>query len=155
MIEIFNDICRQLVFSHRQSLLESLKEEEDYAMALHLVVVLLFRRTTNTIIHYPGRLISAIISFLSSHLPRKEHEKLVDCHQLISERWKSMHQASGTNVDDDVSENVDTTAEAEAEAGEANSATDTQVTDPAPKWIEDDKEAAIQTLIQELKQLVQ
>ena len=77
------------MFSHQQSLRKSLLEEKYPAMALHLILVLLFQQETGSIIHVPGKFIPTMISFLRQHLPRKEHGKLVKCQDLITSKWKA------------------------------------------------------------------
>ena len=79
---------RQLILSHQLSLLKSLDEEEDGAMALHLVLVLLFHQETKSIVHIPGRFIPTMISFLHDRLPMNIYEKLSECQHLISVQWK-------------------------------------------------------------------
>lgn len=76
------------MFSHQQSLLESLKEEQEPAMALHLVTVLLFQRYTNCIIQVPGKLIPSVITFLSGHMPAQEHSKLVQYQMLVMQQLR-------------------------------------------------------------------
>lgn len=91
---------RQLTFSHQQSLLKSLEEEEDSAMALHLVLVLLFYQETKSIIHIPGKFIPTMISFLHDHLSLEVYEKLVECQRLVSAQWK-LQQHTSKNGDGD------------------------------------------------------
>lgn len=138
MDHIYTMFCalffRQLIFSHRQSLQRNLDEEQEHAMALHIIVVLLFQQKTNCIIHIPGKFVPTMIMFLSEHVPRKEHLKLVECQRLISAKWKSTSQAeepprTRTNNSDEDSIAV----------GTQNSSED---------------ETAIQTLIQDVKSLV-
>ncbi len=74
---------RQVLFTHQQSLKEHLKEEQEPAMALHLVTVLLFQRHTNCIIHIPGKLVPCVLSFLATHMPTEDHSKLVQYQQLV------------------------------------------------------------------------
>ena len=62
-------------------------------MALHIIVVLLFQQKTNSIIHIPGKFVPTMIMWLSEHVPKKEHLKLVECQRLISAKWKSTSQA--------------------------------------------------------------
>lgn len=105
-------------------------------MALHIILVLLFQQKTNSVIHIPGKFIPTMISFLSDHVPRKEHVKLVECQRLISAKWKSS-LAQGSEETGVVAETEENAAQ---EVGTQSS---------------DDSETAIQTLIQELQCLVQ
>lgn len=82
-------ICRQLIFAQQQSLRKSLIDEQDPAMALHAIVVLLFQRETGTVIHMPGKLVPAVISFLCQYLLKREHGMLVEAQQLITAKWKT------------------------------------------------------------------
>lgn len=120
------------MFSHQQSLRKSLMEEKDAAMALHIILVLLFQQETGAIIHIPGKFIPTMISFLCQHLPRKEHEKLVRCQHLITAKWR-------TRLTPDSEETQ------RSETRHASSITAADVSS------EDDE---IDTLIQDLKQLV-
>lgn len=99
-------------------------------MTLHLILVLLFQQKTNTIIHVPGKFVPTMISYLSDHVPKKEHGKLVECQQLISDKWKS----SITCEDESTTKNDDSLG--------------------STPYTTTDKETSIQTLIQELKHLV-
>lgn len=120
-------------------------EEQDHAMALHLITVLLFQRKTATIVHYPGKFVPTVISFLSNHLPKKEHDKLVECQHLISSKWKSKRL---TSVTDEASMSDDEILGTQYCAMDA-------VTPEKVSESEEDVEASIQTLIQDLKHLVQ
>jgi hypothetical protein len=113
------------LFSHQQSLRKSLAEEQDPAMALHIILVLLFQQEIGAMIHIPGKFIPTMVSFLGQHLPKKEHENLVECQRLITAKWKARQPS-----------------EPEAEAGEEDESGET------------DEGDAIEALIQELKRLV-
>lgn len=100
-------LCRQLVFSHQQSLLKSLKEEVDCAMALHLVLVLLFYQETKCIIHIPGKFIPNMISFLHDHLSLNIYDKLIECQHLISVQWKSRQSTTTGGEEEALSQDKD------------------------------------------------
>ena len=87
---------RQLQFSHLQSLLEHLQEEQDPAMILHLVVVILFQQHTNYMIHAPGKLVPSIVSFLADRVSKSEASKLVQYQQLVMLQLKLASKNSGT-----------------------------------------------------------
>ncbi len=114
------------MFSHQQSLLKSLKEEKDCAMALHLILVLLFYQETKSIIHIPGKFIPTMISFLHDHLSSSVYDKVIKCQHLISAQWKLRQSTSGHGHNGEV-------------LGEATS---------------EDKESSIEILIHDLKQVV-
>ena len=98
------------MFSHQQSLLKSLKEEVDSAMALHLILVLLFYDQTKCIVHIPGKFIPNMISFLHGHLSLDIYDKIVECQHLISTQWKLRQSVSGgTPMEEAASEEKDIT----------------------------------------------
>ena len=74
---------RQLLVAHEHSLMESLTEEQDPAMALHLVTVLLFQQRTGCMLHIAGRLVPHTTAFLQSHLTPAEHSKLTHYQELV------------------------------------------------------------------------
>ncbi len=106
-------------------------------MALHIIVVLLFQQSTGSIIHIPGKFVPNLVSFLGPFVPSREHAKLVECQKLIASKWKQQQaQDKAKNVRDE----KDVTPE---ELLEADKLLD-----------EDDIDATIHLLIQDLKQLV-
>eukprot|EP00794_Sanderia_malayensis_P000235 gene235-852_t len=74
---------RQLVFNHRQSLIDQLERETEPAMALHLVVVILFQFHTSCMIHAPGRCVPQIITFLKQYVTPESHDKLAEYQSLV------------------------------------------------------------------------
>ncbi|EDV25034.1 uncharacterized protein TRIADDRAFT_25797 [Trichoplax adhaerens] len=74
---------RQIIFNHRQSLIEQLNKESKPAMCLHLCTLLLFQRHTQCMIHAPGRCIPQIISFLKQHLTDEQYKTIYEYQQLI------------------------------------------------------------------------
>jgi len=70
-------VDRQLVFNHRQSLAEQLRQETDAAMAVHLAAVLLVDVHTQSMIHAPGRCVPQIIAFLNQYLPADHYSTLL------------------------------------------------------------------------------
>ncbi|XP_069743202.1 E3 UFM1-protein ligase 1 isoform X2 [Narcine bancroftii] len=60
---------RQVLFQHRQALLEQVKATEDPALVLHLTSVLLFQLSTQHMLHAPGKCVPQIISFVSNRIP--------------------------------------------------------------------------------------
>ena len=119
---VFN---RQLLFTHRQSLMEKVEHEEDPAMTLHLVTVLLFQQHTGCMLHVPGRMVPSIVAVLEKYLPEKEQQVLLTFQQQIikyitavrnkEEAEKSSTQDNETgsdNVEDDKQTGEDTVEEA-------------------------------------------
>ena len=76
-------VDRQLVFNHRQSLAEQLRQETDAAMALHLAAVLLIHVHTQSMIHAPGRCVPLIIAFLKPHLLADHYSTLLCCQGMV------------------------------------------------------------------------
>ncbi|XP_064629084.1 E3 UFM1-protein ligase 1-like [Lineus longissimus] len=74
---------RQLVFNHRQALLEQVSSEDDHAMALHLAVVILYLTFTGNMVHAPGRCVPQIIMFLGELMPKESHQLLTRCQDLV------------------------------------------------------------------------
>uniref|UniRef100_A0A803VTR7 E3 UFM1-protein ligase 1 n=1 Tax=Ficedula albicollis TaxID=59894 RepID=A0A803VTR7_FICAL len=92
---------RQVLFQHRQALIEQLKVTEDPALVLHLTSVLLFQFTTHCMLHAPGRSVPQIINFLSGKIPEDQHSLIVKYHglvvkQLTSQTKKTEHGDSDT-----------------------------------------------------------
>ncbi|NXD61340.1 UFL1 ligase, partial [Corvus moneduloides] len=92
---------RQVLFQHRQALIEQLKVTEDPALVLHLTSVLLFQFSTHCMLHAPGRSVPQIINFLSGKIPEDQHLLLVKYHglvvkQLMSQTKKTEHGDSVT-----------------------------------------------------------
>ncbi len=110
-------------------------EEHDSAMALPIILVLLFQQEMNSIIHVPGKFVPTMISFLSKNMPRKEHEKLVQCQHLITAKWKTKSSDDKTS-----SQAASSTVQLQDKDSDLDDSTS-----------EDD---AIDALIQDLKQLV-
>jgi hypothetical protein len=70
---------RQLIFNHRQSLADQLKQEIDAAMALHVATVLLVQIHTLCMVHVPGRCIPQLITFLRQYVPNDHYQLLLEC----------------------------------------------------------------------------
>ncbi|NXF97541.1 UFL1 ligase, partial [Eubucco bourcierii] len=92
---------RQVLFQHRQALMEQLRVTEDPALVLHLTAVLLFQFSTHCMLHAPGRLVPQIVHFLSGKIPEDQHSLLVKYQglvvkQLISQTKKAEHGAADT-----------------------------------------------------------
>ena len=134
---------------------KKLAEEEDSALCLHLVLVLLFHQQTGSMIHISGKFVPTLIQFLSSHIPDKVREQLVACQHVISKHWKLSRAASA---------DVDNESQPSGDADSA-SATDPDETQSEVQLLElqeacgettevDDVETELIILIQELKHLV-
>ncbi|XP_069830857.1 E3 UFM1-protein ligase 1 [Dendropsophus ebraccatus] len=104
---------RQVLFQHRQALIEQLKVTEDAALVLHLTSVLLFQFATHCMLHSPGRCVPQIISFLSTKIPEEQHSLLLNFQSLVV---KQLIGQTKQKDDDD----VDTTGDLADESGKAS-----------------------------------
>ncbi|KAG9493270.1 hypothetical protein GDO78_001265, partial [Eleutherodactylus coqui] len=104
---------RQVLFQHRQALIEQLKVTEDAALVLHLTSVVLFQLTTHCMLHAPGRCVPQIISFLTAKIPEEQHSLLVNYQSLVVKQLIGQTKQK----DDDV---VDTTGDLADESGKAS-----------------------------------
>ncbi|KAM8953976.1 E3 UFM1-protein ligase 1 isoform 2-T2 [Pelodytes ibericus] len=99
---------RQVLFQHRQALIEQLKITEDAALVLHLTSVLLFQLTTHCMLHAPGRCVPQIIAFLHTKIPQDQHNLLATYQGLV------VKQLIGQTKHND-NEHVDTLVDTEEE----------------------------------------
>ncbi|KAG8542320.1 hypothetical protein GDO81_026956 [Engystomops pustulosus] len=112
---------RQVLFQHRQALIEQLKLTEDAALVLHLTSVLLFQLTTHCMLHAPGRCVPQIIFFLSTKIPelfflsftQEQHSLLNNYQSLVV---KQLIGQTKQKDDDD----VDVTGDLAEESGKAS-----------------------------------
>ncbi|XP_053314786.1 E3 UFM1-protein ligase 1 [Spea bombifrons] len=74
---------RQVLFQHRQALIEQLKVTEDPALVLHLTSVLLFQLNAHCMLHAPGRCVPHIIAFLSTKIPQDQLSLLANYQSLV------------------------------------------------------------------------
>lgn len=90
------------MFSHRQSLIEQLKREEEPAMALHLTAVILFMQQTHCMVHAPGRCVPHVITFLSDKLTPEQYSVLSQYQSLVLQQLvASRHSDTSTQDGDD------------------------------------------------------
>uniref|UniRef100_A0A8C0GI35 E3 UFM1-protein ligase 1 n=1 Tax=Chelonoidis abingdonii TaxID=106734 RepID=A0A8C0GI35_CHEAB len=97
---------RQILFQHRQALIEQLKVTEDPALVLHLTSVLLFQFSTQCMLHAPGRCVPQIISFLTTKIPEDQHSLLVKYQGLVVKQLISQNYKIGQGDDDTVDDNL-------------------------------------------------
>ncbi|XP_065649420.1 E3 UFM1-protein ligase 1 homolog isoform X2 [Hydra vulgaris] len=74
---------RQILFNHRQSLIDQLDNETDPAMGLHLACVLLFQYQTGMLLHAPGRCVPQLIAYLEKRISDSDHKLLYEYQQLV------------------------------------------------------------------------
>ncbi len=109
--------------------MENLKEEQEPAMALHLVTVLLFQRHTNCIIHVPGRLVPSVIAFLAGRMPTQDHARLVQYQHLVMQQLRLASDRGTSGEADSPAElpgNDSSSKEEEGRGGEAPTNRDSQ-----------------------------
>lgn len=62
-------IYRSLLESHKQALIEKLKETDSPSLILHLVSLILFQSVTQNMLNASGRFVSNILNFIEKRLP--------------------------------------------------------------------------------------
>ncbi|XP_063168021.1 E3 UFM1-protein ligase 1 [Candoia aspera] len=105
---------RQILFQHRQALIEHLKVTEDPALILHLTSVLLFQFSTHSMLHAPGRCVPQIVTFLSTKIPEDQHSLLVKYQGLVVKQLISQNKKIGQGDDDSVDSTLNTEESTEA-----------------------------------------
>ncbi|XP_048350100.1 E3 UFM1-protein ligase 1 [Sphaerodactylus townsendi] len=105
---------RQILFQHRQALIEQLKVTEDPALVLHLTSVLLFQFSTHCMLHAPGRCVPQIITFLSTKIPQDQHSSLVKYQALVVKQLISYNKKIGQGDDDSMDNNLEEEESTEA-----------------------------------------
>ncbi|XP_048452710.1 E3 UFM1-protein ligase 1 [Rhincodon typus] len=94
---------RQVIFQHRQALLEQVKATEEPALVLHLTSVLLFQLSTHNMLHAPGRCVPQIITFLMTKIPEDQYKLLLKYQGLVVKQLVGQ-QKKGGQADDDPGE---------------------------------------------------
>lgn len=89
-------IFRQLLFNHRQALIEELNRETEPAMALHLACIILFQYHTNTLLHAPGRCVPQIITYLQNNVSVNDFKTLSDYQKLVIQQLSKKRTKSET-----------------------------------------------------------
>ncbi|XP_059837368.1 E3 UFM1-protein ligase 1 [Hypanus sabinus] len=107
---------RQVLFQHRQALLEQVKGTEDPALVLHLTSVLLFQLSTHHMLHAPGRCVPQVISFLSSKISEDQYKLLVKYQGLVVKQLVGQHRKSKEDEDSGERSNLEKDAESDVEA---------------------------------------
>ncbi|XP_042293640.1 E3 UFM1-protein ligase 1 [Sceloporus undulatus] len=105
---------RQILFQHRQALIEHLKVTEDHALVLHLASVLLFQFSTHCMLHTPGRCVPQIITFLNTKIPEDQHSLLVKYQGLVVKQLVNQNKKIGQGDDDSMDDSLDTEESIEA-----------------------------------------
>lgn len=71
---------RSIILQHKDKLCQQVKETEDPAIILHLVVLILFTSCSNAIIHASGKFVSNILQYLQPHLNAEQNNILKQFH---------------------------------------------------------------------------
>lgn len=74
---------RTLILCHKHELLEQLSNATDPALILHLTSLVIFTIATGNILHASGRHVSAILSFLQTHISPEQSKVLMEYHDLV------------------------------------------------------------------------
>lgn len=74
---------RTLILCHKHDLLEQLSNAKDPALILHLTTLVIFTVATGNILHASGRHVSAILSFLQTHISPEQSRILMEYHDLV------------------------------------------------------------------------
>lgn len=135
------ELYRQLLYSHQQSLLASLKDEDDPAMALHLTSVLLFQQHTGCCIHVPGKLVPIVINFLESQMSTERYSIVTQFQKLVTLQWRA--SAKSKSHEDQGAE-----GSSAGEIAHADSTSD------EPQFSTEDIDEQLRVLIGQLKGLV-
>lgn len=115
---------RHLLFTHRQSLLGKVEHEEDPAMVLHLVTVLLFQQQTSCMLHAPGRMVPSIVAILEKHIPEDEQKILLSFQQLIIKYITAVRNKEETKSSSDTLNSETQKSNTEDKAGDTNEVKD-------------------------------
>ncbi|XP_006004935.1 E3 UFM1-protein ligase 1 [Latimeria chalumnae] len=91
---------RQVVFQHRQALIEQLKVTEDPALVLHLTSIVLFQLSTHCMLHAPGRCVPQIITFLHAKIPEDQYNLLVKYQGLVVKQLIEQNKKSDQGTGD-------------------------------------------------------
>ncbi|XP_078068771.1 E3 UFM1-protein ligase 1 [Mustelus asterias] len=91
---------RQVIFQHRQALLEQVRGTEDPALVLHLTSVLLFQLSTHHMLHAPGRCVPQVITFLATKIPEDQYKLLLKYQGLVVKQLVGQHKKGGQGDDD-------------------------------------------------------
>ncbi|XP_065225139.1 E3 UFM1-protein ligase 1 homolog isoform X2 [Planococcus citri] len=79
---------KTLLESHRQALIEKLKETEDPPLVLHLVLLILFQNITQNILNASGRFVSNILSLLGERIDENNFAVLQQYHGNVLKLFK-------------------------------------------------------------------
>ena len=74
---------RQILFGHRQQLLEQVASCRDPALALHVASLALFQHYTGHMLHASGKFVPAILDQVAEHLSEEQVRLLREQQQLV------------------------------------------------------------------------
>ena len=94
---------RQILFGHRQSLLEQLGACSDPALTLHLAVLCIFHHIHGTMLHASGKFVPAIIDHLDTETDLLTPEQMA----LLQQQQKLVIASMNKNQDEEAAAHVD------------------------------------------------
>ena len=74
---------RQIVFNHRQNLMQQIESCQDPALTLHLAVLILFQCQTGCMLHASGKFVPQILTKVSEILEEDAKNLLQNYQQLV------------------------------------------------------------------------
>lgn len=107
---------RQLIFAHRQAMMEQLRSVNDPPRALHLALLLLYLKTFGVPVHCPGRAASLLLRAISSKLPKETVVQIEEFQSIVVGQLQASAEASGTDAEPDTSVEIDPDVAAKMEA---------------------------------------
>lgn len=97
---------RQIMFNHRQCLMEELEREMESPMALHLTVLILFQYHMNMLLHAPGRCVPQILALLQSHLSIDDYTILLNYQDLVIKQLGDKNKLPSNDVQNEMNGNL-------------------------------------------------
>lgn len=87
---MINLCSRQIIFTHKQGLLDQLYKCNDPSLVLHLACLVIFTIATQNMLHASGKFVSSIMDFLAlSFLSDEENLQLIKFHDLVLAIFKA------------------------------------------------------------------
>merc|ERR1719309_1030813 len=90
---------RQILFGHRQQLLEQVTSCRDPALALHVASLALFQHYTGHMLHASGKFVPAILDQVEEHLSEEQVRLLREQQQLVVAQLSSTAAEDQTDVE--------------------------------------------------------
>ena len=74
---------RQILFNHRQQLLDQLGACVDHALTLHMAILLIFQHLTGHMLHASGKFVPVLLIQLLPQLSEEQRQLLEEQQQLV------------------------------------------------------------------------